>query len=245
MKVKQEWFGVWFDSPFYHILYKNRDNKEAKSFIDNLTEYFHFEEAHKILDLACGKGRHSIYLNSKGFDVEGVDLSPQNIAHAKDFENSRLKFYIHDMRDVFAPGKFDYILNMFTSFGYFESESENEKAICAAAKSLKPGGKLLIDFLNPYRVVHQLVPREVKTIEDIDFEITKWLDDDGFIIKDIQFYAEGKRHKYQEKVKAIQQKAFLRYFEKAGLKVVKVFGGYSLEPYSQASSDRMIFVVEK
>ncbi|MTI20352.1 class I SAM-dependent methyltransferase, partial [Fulvivirga sp. RKSG066] len=173
MSQETEWFDEWFDSPYYHILYKHRDYEEAKGFLDTLIRFFKIKPNHKVLDLACGKGRHSIYLNEKGFDVVGVDLSEQNIAHAKKFENDSLHFDVHDMREVYAEERFDFVLNMFTSFGYFDSEKENEQAICAAAKSLKPGGSLLIDFLNPYRVINNLVPEEKKTIEGIEFDITR------------------------------------------------------------------------
>lgn len=245
MAETTEWFGEWFDSPYYHILYKHRDHDEAKEFIDNLIEYFHISKDHKLLDLACGKGRHSIYLNRKGFDVVGVDLSAQNIEHARKFENDRLHFHIQDMRHEFAEDEYDYVLNMFTSFGYFDSEEENEQAIKVAARALKPGGKLLIDFLNPFKVVHNLVPCEDKVIEGIHFQITKRLSEDGYILKDINFEDEGREYHYQEKVKAIRRVEFLKYFENAGLALVDIFGDYNFNRYDAEHSERMIFIVKK
>lgn len=245
MGEKREWFGEWFDSPYYHILYKHRDDDEAKEFLDNLVKYLHITEDHKVLDLACGKGRHSIELNRKGFDVVGVDLSEQNIQHARQFENERLHFFIHDMREVFAVDQFDYVLNMFTSFGYFDSEKENERAIAAAAKALKPGGQLLLDFLNPYVVVHNLVPCEEKSVEGVDFRIARKLSEEGYIVKDIEFNDNGHQYHYQERVKAIRRIEFLDYFRKANLKLMDIFGDYHLNPYDKEHSDRMIFVVQK
>ncbi|MCZ6900895.1 MAG: methyltransferase domain-containing protein, partial [Bacteroidetes bacterium] len=99
--IKKEWFGEWFDSPYYHILYKHRDHEEARAFIDRLNIFFQWATSDKILDLACGKGRHSIYLNKQGLDVVGLDLSAENVKAAKTHENSRLHFYVHDMREVF------------------------------------------------------------------------------------------------------------------------------------------------
>ena len=124
-----DWFEDWFDSKYYHILYKHRDYQEAQSFIDKLVDYLQLNEEQKILDLACGKGRHSIYLNKKGLDVMGVDLSPESIKHASQFENPKLKFEVCDMRDVVKPDYFDIVLNLFTSFGYFEDEADQFKTI--------------------------------------------------------------------------------------------------------------------
>jgi SAM-dependent methyltransferase len=241
---EKEWFGEWFDSPYYHVLYKHRDYEEAEHFIDNLIGYFHFRPTDKIMDLACGKGRHSIYLNRQGFDVTGLDLSPQSIAHAREYENERLHFYVHDMRKVFRRQEFDYVLNLFTSFGYFDKESENQDAVCAAATALKSGGKLLIDFLNPYKVVHQLVPEEIKVIEGIEFHITKHLSNDNYIVKDIRFEDKDQHWHFQERVKAIRRTQFLEYFQTAGLELLETFGDYELNPYDCERSDRMIFVLQ-
>lgn len=244
MPSTKEWFGEWFNSPYYHILYKHRDQEDARLFINKLVRYFRFTPHDKILDLACGKGRHSIYLNHLGYDVTGLDLSEENIRAAQKFSNDRLHFEVHDMRRVYRNQYFDYILNLFTSFGYFKTEAENQQAICAAAKSLKPDGKLLIDFLNPYFVLNNLVPEEEKVVEGIHFHITRQLDDEGFFIKDIYFEDRGRQHHFQERVRAIPYELFQQYFQEAGLEILQTFGSYALEPYVAAESERMIFVLQ-
>lgn len=99
---KKAWYASWFDTPYYHILYKDRDYDEAQLFIDNLTHYLNIAEDATILDVACGKGRHAIYLNSLGYDVVGTDLSSNSIEEAKAFENEKLHFEVHDMREPLA-----------------------------------------------------------------------------------------------------------------------------------------------
>jgi len=240
----KEWFGEWFDSPYYHVLYKHRDKEEAKSFIDHLIKYFGFSEKDLLQDLACGKGRHAIYLNNKGFNVTGLDLSPQNIAFARKFENEKLSFHVHDMRFPWTGMEFNYILNLFTSFGYFETPGENQQAINSIASGLKRGGKLLIDFLNPYTVINNLVPEEIKRINGIDFHICKFLKGE-YIVKDIKFSDKGEQYNFQERVKAIRRVKFLEYFENAHLKLVDLFGDYELNPYIAEKSERMIFVLNK
>ncbi len=244
MQKKNEWFGKWFDSPYYHILYKHHDHKEAKIFIDNLVDYFQFKSDDLILDLACGKGRHAIYLNSKGFNVIGLDLSEKNVTSAQKHENERLRFYVHDMRFSWPHHQFDYTLNLFTSFGYFETPGENQQSINAIASNLKKGGKLLIDFLNPYTVINNLVPDETKNVNGIDFHIRKYLEGE-YIVKDIRFEDIGKQFHFQEKVKAIRRVRFLEYFKNANLNVIDLFGDYELNPYLAEKSERMIFVLQK
>ncbi|MGD1839805.1 MAG: SAM-dependent methyltransferase [Thermonemataceae bacterium] len=241
---EEDWFATWFDSPYYHILYKNRDDKEAQFFMDNLSRFLGITDTDKILDLACGKGRHAIYLNEQGFEVVGVDLSEANIKQANEAANDRLQFFIHDMREVFQAGTFDYVLNLFTSFGYFDTEEENIQAIKASATNLKEGGQLVIDFLNPAYVIPRLVENETKTVDDITFYIQRFVEE-GYIVKNIAFEDRGHQFEYQERVKAIDYQVFLKYFKIAEVTVKEVFGNYHLTPFHATESERLIFVLSK
>lgn len=120
--MQKEWFSSWFDTPYYHTLYKNRDYEEASLFIDNVSNFLKLKQSTVCWDLCCGKGRHSIYLNKKGFRVIGTDLSEQSICEANESANETLEFYQHDMRKLFRTNYFDVVFNLFTSFGYFEKE---------------------------------------------------------------------------------------------------------------------------
>jgi SAM-dependent methyltransferase len=239
-----EWFGTWFDSHYYHKLYKNRDTTEAQRFIDSLASFLDISPAHKVLDLACGKGRHSIYLNQKGFDVEGVDLSGQSIVYAEKYANSRLHFAVHDMRQVYKTTHFDFIINLFTSFGYFDSEEEHIVALKAVAMALKPQGHFIIDFFNTYKVVESLVPYSEVASSGIIFKIERHLED-GAIFKNIYFTDEKNAFHFQERVRAFTEQDFVRFFEAAGLVPVHQFGSYTLSDFDKYTSDRMIFVVQK
>jgi 2-polyprenyl-3-methyl-5-hydroxy-6-metoxy-1,4-benzoquinol methylase len=136
MKSK-EWFEAWFDTSYYHSLYKNRDEIEAKKFIENLVHFLKLKNGQPVLDLACGKGRHSITLNELGLNVLGVDLSKNSIESAKNSENETLKFDIHDMRENLSSNSFDVVFNLFTSFGYFDNLTDNSKVIKYISKMLK------------------------------------------------------------------------------------------------------------
>ncbi|NJL15744.1 MAG: class I SAM-dependent methyltransferase [Microscillaceae bacterium] len=244
MSPTDEWYSQWFNSTYYHILYQDRDYAEAQFFIDQLIARLQFAPQHRLLDLACGKGRHAIYLHEQGFEVLGVDLSPQNIAFARQFENERLQFRVQDMREVFAPESFDFVLNLFTSFGYFEAAEDDLRALRAVFAQLKPGGQLLLDFLNPVRTLAEMKAYELKTKGGIDFEIRKSLQR-GFIVKDICFRDQGQAYHFQERVRALDQATFLAYFEAVGFNLVHLWGNYALSAYEAQVSERMIFLVEK
>ncbi|MCP4522449.1 MAG: class I SAM-dependent methyltransferase [Cytophagales bacterium] len=244
MANKKEWFSTWFDSKYYHILYKNRDYQEAEFFISNLIEKLGIENKHRVLDLACGKGRHAIYLNKQGLQVVGVDLSPESIAYANQYANEQLAFYEHDMREVLQQGAFDFVLNLFTSFGYFEDERENEKTIQSIYEIVEEGGTFVIDFMNAQKVIKNLVLEETKTIDGVTFELKRSVQN-SFIVKDIAFEVEEERYEFQERVKAITEEMFLQYFQKAGFKVEATYGDYALNSFDVNSSDRLIYVLKK
>ena len=175
MTNKKKWFESWFDTPYYHLLYKHRDDKEAHKFIKNLMQFLRIDIDQNILDLACGKGRHSIFLNKLGYRVTGVDLSSQNILQAQKYSNPRLNFGIHDMRNQ-MDSKFDLILNMFTSFGYFDSDDDDKMVLSAVKNSLNKDGIAVIDFMNTPYIINALVPKNHLCIEGVDVQIERFFD---------------------------------------------------------------------
>ena len=241
---KTEWFACWFNSPYYHLLYKKHDLKEAEAFIDNLITFLQPPAGAGFLDLACGKGRHSVYLNKKGFEVTGIDLSPESIKYASQFSNDTLQFYVHDMRHPCRINYFDYVLNLFTSFGYFESERDDDAVISAIAKELKHTGKVVIDFMNVTKVIANLVAHETKIINGITFNIQRKVENNS-IVKQISFDDKGERHFFEERVKALQLNDFEKHLTAHQLKIVNLFGNYQLQEFDQQKSDRLILIAQK
>lgn len=239
-KSTENWFASWFDTPYYHILYKERDEAEAQHFMDNLTHYLNLPEDAKILDLACGKGRHSMYLNTLGFDVTGADLSENSIAEASAAANDKLHFKVHDMREPFEE-KFDAVFNLFTSFGYFENDEDNLTTLKAIKDSLSEYGFAVIDFMNANYVINNLVPEEVKTVEGIDFHIKRYVKD-HHIYKEIDFEDKGQKFHFTEKVKALTLSDFEQMMEEAGIYLLDVFGDYKLRKFYKNDSERLIMI---
>jgi len=236
----QNWYSSWFDTPYYHILYKDRNYREAQVFMDNLTHYLNLPEKAKVLDLACGKGRHSIYLNQLGYDVLGADLSENSIAEASKNSNETLHFKVHDMREPFEE-KFDAIFNLFTSFGYFESDDDNLTTLKAIKESLSEYGFAVIDFMNVANVIENLVPEEVKTVDEIDFHIKRYVED-GHIFKEIDFEDKGRKYHFTEKVKALTLKDFQDLMDEAGIFLLDIFGDYKLKKFHKTESERLIMI---
>ncbi len=241
MIEKKEWFADWFDTKYYHILYQDRNDVEAQLFMKNLVSFLDLKSESEILDLACGRGRHSVYLNSLGFVVNGVDLSKNSIAFAKEFENGTLQFSVHDMREKFSK-KYHAIFNLFTSFGYFNDDKTNIKVLKNIRKGLKKNGVLVIDFMNIETVTKNLTAKETVVKNDILFAITRKIENNR-VVKNIRFTIDSKDFHYTEKVQCLTLDTIQKYITKAGLKLKHAFGDYSLTDFDVQTSKRLILIV--
>ena len=243
--ITDNWFETWFDTNYYHELYQHRDEEEARVFIATMVMYLELRAGERVLDLACGKGRHSRELQKHGLEVVGIDLSKNSIAEAKIYESEDMVFDIHDMRKSLTKyGKFDAIFNIFTSFGYFNSREEDVKSLKNVSKALIPGGQFVQDYINAAAVVSKLPEKGEKEINGLHFSWSKYLDN-GYIVKDIQVNDGGDLKNFQERVKVYSIEELKAIHKEAGLKVVAEFGAYELDPYEAETSPRIILVSEK
>jgi SAM-dependent methyltransferase len=240
------WFKDWFNSPYYHQLYFKRDENEAAAFIDKLIAYLQPPAGSRMLDVACGKGRHSIQLAGKGFDVTGIDLSEDSIEEALQYQDEYLHFYRHDMRLPFRINYFDYAFNFFTSFGYFNTRREHDNAIRSIAQSVKPGGYFVMDYLNVHYAEDHTIHQSEKEIDGINFLITKWYDETHFYKKVI---VEDENHNepmiFTEKVAKFSLGDFTEMFAYQGMQIQEVFGDYAFTNYDIRKSPRLIMIARK
>ena len=241
--MQDTWFKDWFNSPYYHQLYAHRDETEAGHFIDRLIVHLQPKPGAKMLDVACGKGRHSLQLAANGFDVTGIDLSKESIAAALSNEAENVHFYEHDMRLPFWINYFDVAFNFFTSFGYFKTQREHDNAVRTIATALKPGGIFVMDFLNVKFSTDTTVAESVKLIGSSTYNISKWSDEHHFYKKIlVEDEALAKPLQYTEKVSKFSLQDFEKMFDKQGLKIVEVFGDYSFNSYDENTSPRLIMI---
>lgn len=239
----KKWFESWFDSPYYHILYKNRDFKEAEDFISTISKNL-FKSKDNLLDVCCGKGRHAYTFSKLGFKVDAFDLSPQSIAKAKELENESLQFFVHDMLKPFKENHYQYVVNMFTSFGYFEDENKNKSALKSIVANLKPDGYYLMDYLNANYVNQHLVHEETKQLNGISFNINRKIEN-NCVIKTIDFEDKGEKYQFKESVNLIDADTLTGWIEENKLAVLNTFGDYQLKPFDTDNSKRLIIFAQK
>ncbi len=241
-----DWFEEWFDSPLYEKLYANRDEEEARELVDLLLDELELNSCSKILDLGCGRGRHSINLNKKGYNVKGIDLSKEAIKTARakvarmGLEN--ISFEIRDMRKPLDE-TFDAIVNLFTTFGYFKSDAENASVFDSVVEMLEPGGIFVLDYLNAHKVRQTYKPSESGQFQDIKYEIHRYIADD-MIFKDIVFSGDrvnGQRS-YSERVKLYHLNWFQQEMGKRNLVFDHIYGDYKGNNFDPETSSRLLII---
>jgi SAM-dependent methyltransferase len=240
---KKDWFVKWFDSPYYHLLYQNRDAREAELFIENLLKTIALPPDSEILDLACGKGRHALFLRSKGFRVTGIDLSPESITEAKNYEDENLRFMVADMRNFSLNKRFSAIMNLFTSFGYFQDIAENNLVIRNVKEHLLPGGYFVLDYFNATCVESHLPFSTRIEREGVEFAIRKYAED-GFVVKEINITDGSRSEFFMERVQLLTRESICNMLDEAGFRVIGCYGNYQLSAFNESDSDRMIIIAQ-
>lgn len=241
---ESQWFESWFDTSYYHLLYQQRDHEEAARFIEHLMRHLSAPQDALICDLACGNGRHSAVISEMGYHAVGLDLSSNNIRLARNRALANAEFYEHDMRKPFRIRYFDVILNLFTSFGYFETHREHLQTVENMSKGLRNGGRLVLDFLNVHKVRKELVPHSDYERDNIRFQVSRRMED-GYIVKHIHINEGKKDIQFEEKVRGYDLDEFTEMMTAAGLSIEEVFGSYQLDTFDPTSSDRLIICAKK
>lgn len=246
----KQWYEKWFSDRFYLELYQHRDEEDARWIINLIQRTLNISTKSRVLDIACGSGRHSLELARRGFDVTGFDLSGFLISEAvKNLNESKekklkVKFLRKDMRNFNFRNSFDVALNIFTSFGYFDNDEENFKVFENVSSSLKQKGYFVFDYLNKIFLENNLKKISRATIKGVTV-IQKRKLENGFVIKDI-FLKSGKQEKnFTEILKLYSHKEFISAFNNAGLKKIKIYGDYFGNEFDEHKSQRLIIFARK
>lgn len=244
MSVTKEWYEDWFSSPYYDLLYAHRDEKEAAAFLDALLVILTPLPGDHFWDLACGKGRHSVYLANKGFQVTGTDLSEPFIRFAQKNSLPNLKFFRQDMRDD-PPGRgFDFVLNLFTAFGYFSTREDDLTVIRKVHMGLKDSGVFVLDYLNVAHAMESLIPEETFFRNSLEIRVRRKVVNNR-ITKEIAILDSGQWHHFQESVQCLLDSDFTEMFRETGFSILRCLGDYSGNDFDISTSPRMIWILKK
>ncbi len=231
----------WYERSFgdrYRLLYAHRDDASARREIDALVETMGLAAGCRVLDICCGAGRHLAALAAAGFDVWGVDLSEELLAEAAGRPGGADRLVMADMRRLPFLPNFDAAVNLFTSFGYFESDEENLAALRSMARCLKPGGVLALDHAHRDYLQRTLQPHSVERRGDVTVTADRRIENDR-VIKHVAVTASGVDERFVESVRLYRSDEMRCLFERAGLTNVRVVGSFDGGELT-AESDRMI-----
>ncbi len=237
-----EWFEQWFGEEYLH-LYPHRDDEDAVRAISLVATLAPLGGT-RVLDLACGSGRHAAHLAANGAMVVGFDLSMPLLSRAKHRDSPTQNLVRGDMRLLpFRDASFDLVLNLFTSFGYFADDRQHLAVIAGAAQTLVPRGKFILDYLNANLIRTALVPLEERNAGSRRFVIKRRLIEDGrYVVKEIHLTDDGRS--FVERVRLFSVDELTTMIEHAGLTVTQRFGDYDGKPLA-AGTPRVILVAER
>jgi SAM-dependent methyltransferase len=230
----------WYETAFrkqYLDLYDHRDQEAAQGEAEFAARALGLAEGSRVLDVACGAGRHARVLKEIGHRVVGVDLSRDLLAEAQDVARVR-----GDMRRLPFHGAFDAATSFFTSFGYF-GDAGNRATMQSVAAAIRPGGAFFLDFLNATAVAARLVPESVEERDGRTYRIARRIED-GRVVKDVVIEEEGRTTSYRESVRLYHHHDLIGLFKAAGFEPLAAYGGYDGRDLA-ADAPRCILVARK
>ena len=250
-KSKSPWYEEFFRDDYVktygHLLTEERAAVEV-AFIERILG---LKPEDKILDLCCGLGRHSLLLAERGYHVTAQDLNKDYLDQLDHMARARgltLQSINSDMRVIPFEAHFDAVINMFTSFGYLESEDDDMVVLNEVSKALKPGGRFLLDNRNREWVVSNYIQNEWRQAEDgsmyLEHREIDLVTSRVHVTFTIVEPDGSKRHSVGHHVRLYTLTETKRMMEKAGLRFESVYGGFNDEPYS-VSSRRMIVAASR
>lgn len=245
--MQNEWFKDWFSSKYYLDVYNHRNEKDANEIVNLILSQINLKENSNILDAACGIGRHAVKFAEKKLNVTAFDLSTNllniGINCAKE-RNLNINFLVSDLRNFYVNNKFNLVTNLFTSFGYFETDDDNFKFVENAYNMLNSNGYYVLDFLNKEHLIKNLVPFSEKNIDgNVIYEYRKI--ENERVIKEIKIVNNIDEYNFSESVRIYSYGELVQNFSQIGFKVFKTFGNYLGQEFNEKESQRCIIIFQK
>ncbi len=245
--MKSEWFKDWFNTEEYLNVYQHRNESDAEEHVKLILENINLSSGAKILDMACGAGRHAIILARKNFNITAVDLSESLLAIAKknaDDENLKLNFVHSDIRNFKSDDKFNLVLNLFTSFGYFESDEENFSVLRKAYDLLVDDGYFVLDFFNSYFLEQNLVESSEENLGEVKIHQFRKIKENR-VTKKIVITKNGGLSQFEESVRMFTKDELVNAIQIIGFDIYKTFGDFLGNEFEKFTSPRLIMICKK
>jgi 2-polyprenyl-3-methyl-5-hydroxy-6-metoxy-1,4-benzoquinol methylase len=242
-----EWYKNWFNSEEYLKVYRHRDQKEASELVKLVINNIDVSNIKTVLDMAAGSGRHAIIFAKEGFDVTAVDLSENLLSigiKSAENENVNINFIHSDIRKFNPDIKYNLILNLFTSMGYFEKDEENYFILSKAYQLLENNGYFVLDYFNKNYLENNLVPSTVDELDGSVITQNRFIEGER-IIKEITVDNNGKINKYFESVRMFSKDELINMLQKLGFSIIKTFGDFKGKSFELESSPRIIIIAYK
>ncbi|MBD3165186.1 methyltransferase domain-containing protein [bacterium] len=248
-----EWFREWFDELYLQV-YAHRNREEADRLVEWMGVTFASEAERGVADLACGYGRHARAMAERGWEVTGLDLSMPLLRRALSEQSERTarmvrpRYVQGDLRRLpLRTSAFGLAVNLFTSFGYFSSDSDHAATLFEMARILDPDGILLLDLANPVHVRANLVPEDRTVLNNMEVLQQRSLEENGRrVVKNMEIGLPGGTiRKVRESVRLFESEEIEAMIGQAGLQVEGVIGGYHGQPFDPRESSRMIVWARK
>lgn len=245
--MKPEWFKDWFNTEEYLNVYKHRNEADAEDHIKLILDNVSIPGDARILDMACGSGRHAILLARKKYNVTAVDLSENLLSIAKqtaEEDNLTINFVHSDIRNFSSIIIYDLILNLFTSFGYFETDEENFSILKKAYDLLKINGYFVLDFFNSEFLINNLVEFSKEVIDNgVIFQQRSIKD--SRIVKKILIDKKDEPSEYEESVRMFSKDELTNELTNIGFDIYRTFGDFFGNEFNHHSSPRLILICKK
>ncbi|MCX6149821.1 MAG: class I SAM-dependent methyltransferase [Ignavibacteriales bacterium] len=242
-----EWFKNWFESEEYLEIYKHRDDEDAKLLLKLVLENVPSQDDQTVLDIACGAGRHSLLFAEKGFNVTAFDLSRNllRVAKNKSLEQKlNIDLFCADIRYLAIKKKFDLIINLFTSFGYFENDEENFALFQEVNFCLKDDGIFVLDYFNSEYLRQNLVHKSIEVFDGKEIIQERYFDMNR-VKKNITIRKCNEVKNFTESVRLYNKNELVTAITDAGLKIIKIFGGYRGAEFNINTSQRLVVFASK
>jgi len=244
-----EWWERFFDEEMGEVMFTEEAWRRAEELCDPLVRLLGIEPGAEILDLACGTGRFALPLAKRGFHVVGLDYSAPYLKHARakaQEQGLSVELVQADMRAIPFVEEFDAVVNLFTSFGYFEREEDHLKVLQEVHKSLKPGGRFLLEMANRDFLVRRFQAHDWHEFPDfLALEERRFVPErDRIETKWVKLHPDGRRKEYTSSLRLFTLRELCDLCSQAGLKVLGYYGDLKGEPWG-FDKNRLVVVAER